>query len=212
MRRTHRRSCWRSSWAAWPSARGWSRATRVGSPAVVGLCGGRGDHRRARHRVPPGFVAVTDLSFATVIPALAAPAAIHAYKWSLAGLLILPQSILLGMTFPLISGGIIRRWPQQPGETLRCCISPTVSAQRRRAVWRLRADPRRRTAGHDPHAGVLISCSRLLYGCWFATSPSRRRRASAGAVTSSRADRWFLFAAFFTGAASFLYEIGWIAC
>ncbi len=43
---------------------------------------------------------------------------IHAYKWSLAALLILPQSVLLGMTFPLISGGLIRRWPARPGETL----------------------------------------------------------------------------------------------
>ena len=43
---------------------------------------------------------------------------IHAYKWSLAALLVLPQSVLLGMTFPLISGGIMRRWPERPGETL----------------------------------------------------------------------------------------------
>ena len=43
---------------------------------------------------------------------------IHAVKWALAALLILPQSVLLGMTFPLMSGGIIRRWPERPGETL----------------------------------------------------------------------------------------------
>src|SRR6516164_7419874 len=67
------------------------------------------------HRV---FVASTDFSFATVIPALPAGLAINLYKWSLAALLVLPQSVLLGMTFPLISGGIIRRWPQRPGETL----------------------------------------------------------------------------------------------
>jgi len=60
------------------------------------------------HRV---FVAVTDLSFTTVIPALPPGAATYAYKWLLAALLVLPQSVLLGMTFPLISGGIIRRSP-----------------------------------------------------------------------------------------------------
>src|SRR6201981_1997363 len=64
------------------------------------------------------FVAATDVSFATVIPALPAGLAINIYKWSLASLLVLPQSVLLGMTFPLISGGIIRRWPDRPGETL----------------------------------------------------------------------------------------------
>src|SRR5450759_5263661 len=57
------------------------------------------------------FVATTNFSFASVIPALPAEWLIHAYKWSLAALLILPQSVLLGMTFPLISGGMIRRWP-----------------------------------------------------------------------------------------------------
>src|ERR1051326_3478718 len=67
------------------------------------------------HRV---FVAATEASFATVIPALPAGFAIDLYKWSLGSLLLVPQSVLLGMTFPLISGGIIRRWPARPGETL----------------------------------------------------------------------------------------------
>ena len=61
------------------------------------------------------FVAATDFSFTTVIPALSSAVAIHAYKWSLAALLVLPQSVLLGMTFPLISIGIIRRWPERAG-------------------------------------------------------------------------------------------------
>ena len=37
--------------------------------------------------------------------ALGRSSVIHAYKWSLAALMIFPQSVLLGMTFPLISGG-----------------------------------------------------------------------------------------------------------
>src|ERR1700691_5038545 len=66
----------------------------------------------------PVFVTVTDFSYRSIVPALSATALIHAYKWSLAALLIFPQSVLLGMTFPLISGGLIRRWPARPGETL----------------------------------------------------------------------------------------------
>ena len=66
----------------------------------------------------PTFRAAYDFSFATAIPALPSALWIHAYKWSLGSLLILPQSVLLGMTFPLISGGLIRRWPDRPGETL----------------------------------------------------------------------------------------------
>src|SRR6516225_8892821 len=51
------------------------------------------------------FVVASDVSFASVIPALPAGFPVHVYKWSLATVLILPQSVLLGMTFPLISGG-----------------------------------------------------------------------------------------------------------
>src|SRR5580698_6755177 len=64
------------------------------------------------------FVDVTNFSFVSVIPAISSPWLIDAYKWTLGAILILPQSILLGMTFPLISGGLIRRWPARPGETL----------------------------------------------------------------------------------------------
>ena len=66
----------------------------------------------------PIFIAASDFSFAAAIPALPSAGWIQAYKWSLAAALILPQSVLLGMTFPLISGSIIRRWPDRPGETL----------------------------------------------------------------------------------------------
>jgi MFS family permease len=39
-------------------------------------------------------------------------------KWLLAALLILPQSLLLGATFPLLSAGAIRRVPQSSGRVL----------------------------------------------------------------------------------------------
>jgi spermidine synthase len=157
------------------------------------------------------FVAVTDLSFATVIPALAAPAAIHAYKWSLAGLLILPQSILLGMTFPLISGGIIRRWPQQPGETLSMLYFTNSLGAAVGVLFSgfvlIRAVG---LPGTILTAGVLNILLALAVWLLVRDQGEPAAPSSAAAAASSRADRWFLFAAFFTGAASFLYEIGWI--
>jgi spermidine synthase len=51
------------------------------------------------------IVVASDFSFAIVIPSLPAEFLIHAYKWCYAALLILPQSVLLGMTFSLVSGG-----------------------------------------------------------------------------------------------------------
>ena len=39
-------------------------------------------------------------------------------KLSLAALLILPQSVLLGMTFPLMTAGMLRKVPADPGSTI----------------------------------------------------------------------------------------------
>src|SRR5437868_7839095 len=65
------------------------------------------------------FRAVSALAYDSLFPALvASPGAQAAVKWLLAGLLILPQSILLGATFPLISAGILRRWRSRPGRVL----------------------------------------------------------------------------------------------
>jgi spermidine synthase len=64
------------------------------------------------------FETVTDFAFTSILPSLGNPLVISLFKWSLSGLLILPQSVLLGMTFPLMSGGLIRMAPSQSGSTL----------------------------------------------------------------------------------------------
>ena len=51
------------------------------------------------------FVAATGAAYTSVLPALGSATAAALFKWSLAGALVLPQSILLGMTFPLMSAG-----------------------------------------------------------------------------------------------------------
>jgi len=61
------------------------------------------------------FIGYLDLSFSTVIPFLNKPLPISLYKWGTASLIILPQSMLLGATFPLMAGGILRRFPGLSG-------------------------------------------------------------------------------------------------
>ena len=61
---------------------------------------------------------MTQLSYDTVIPAIASPTLVELYKWTIGAALILPQSILLGSTFPLMTAGIIRLFPQSPGRLL----------------------------------------------------------------------------------------------
>lgn len=64
------------------------------------------------------FVQFLDLAYSRLLPNLGAPWIVTIFKWVCGTLLILPQSILLGMTFPLMTAGVIRRHPGSPGETL----------------------------------------------------------------------------------------------
>ena len=159
------------------------------------------------------FVAAVNFSFAAVIPVLPAGLMIHVYKWSLAALLILPQSVLLGMTFPLISGGLIRRWPQRPGETLAtlyftnslgAAIGVLVSGF---VLIRLVGLPGTiRAAGLLNIALALVVWASVRGRMEAVAAPP----AAAGASPDMRLARWFTVAAFLTGAASFMYELGWI--
>jgi spermidine synthase len=163
------------------------------------------------HRI---FVAATDLSFAKVIPALSPGLMIYTYKWSLAALLVLPQSVLLGMTFPLISGGIIRRWPERAGETLATlyftnslggALGVLVSGFVLVGIVGL--------PGTTLTAGLLNIA--LALGVWLVVrrqsepSPPTPASSAPSGVTDPVA-RWLAIAAFLTGAASFMYELGWI--
>lgn len=64
------------------------------------------------------FEIASDFAYGTLFPALSTSPALGPAKWLLAALLILPQSVLLGTTFPLMSAGIIRLRPNLPGQVL----------------------------------------------------------------------------------------------
>ncbi|MGH7688726.1 MAG: hypothetical protein ACREN3_03900, partial [Gemmatimonadaceae bacterium] len=69
----------------------------------------------------PIFVTTTNLAYAHVFPHLAGGAGslgVMAVQWSMAALLILPQSVLLGATFPLMSAGAMRLVRGEPGRVL----------------------------------------------------------------------------------------------
>ena len=179
--------------------------------ALIGLLG------IVFHRV---FVTATDLSFATVIPALPPGAATYAYKWLLAASLVLPQSVLLGTTFPLLSGGIIRCWPERQGETLSIlyftnslggAVGVLVSGFVLIGIVGL--------PGTILTAGLLNIA--LALAVWLVVRRRPEPTTVSGAAPASPppssvpaaispAGRWFAAAAFLTGAASFMYELGWI--
>jgi predicted membrane-bound spermidine synthase len=64
------------------------------------------------------YLRVTGFAYDTVFPALAGGVFLTAVKWGIAGALILPQAILLGMTFPLMAAGVLRRSSSAPGQTI----------------------------------------------------------------------------------------------
>lgn len=162
------------------------------------------------HYLFSGFMS---LSYDTVIPMLGGGLQVDLYKWLSAGLIILPQSILLGMSFPLMSGGLIRRCPEAPGHTLAMLyFTNSIGA----AVGILVAGfvfldwfglP-----GTMQCAGV-INISLALLVAWRAG-----RDADGGEVTGTgrgeaALDIWTRLlpaAALITGLASFIYEIAWI--
>jgi predicted membrane-bound spermidine synthase len=61
---------------------------------------------------------VTGFAYESLFPMMGNGVALTLAKWLIAGGLILPQSILLGTTFPLMGAGVIRRYGEQPGRTL----------------------------------------------------------------------------------------------
>ena len=64
------------------------------------------------------YLGVTGWAYASVFPATAGSPLLLVSKWGIAALLILPQSVLLGATFPLMSAGALRRLQVGPGRTL----------------------------------------------------------------------------------------------
>ena len=64
------------------------------------------------------FVGITALAYDTLLPALSSGALRTTATWGIAALLILPQSILLGTTFPLMSAAVLRVAPRAPGRVL----------------------------------------------------------------------------------------------
>src|SRR2546423_1689105 len=166
----------------------------------------------------PGFRAASAVAYDSLFPALvASPGAQSAVKWSLAALLILPQSILLGATFPLMSAGILRVWRSRPGNVLAWLYASNSFGA---AVGVLLAGFYLVSRFDFP--GTLVFAAALNFAAAGITIGVVRRRkelliSAAVAPIAEPAQRltidprWILLgAAFGTAVASFAYEIAWI--
>jgi spermidine synthase len=159
------------------------------------------------------FVAATRWAFDTAMPALGG-VGVDLFKWSLASLLILPASILLGTTFPLMSAGILRLYPESGGRSLSMLYFTNsfgaaigVLASGFYLIDHLGLPGTILTAGL---LNVTLALVVWLIAKRLPTvGPSIPAGPSAGKTTRD-ITRVVLVLAFATGAASFIYEISWI--
>ncbi len=160
------------------------------------------------------FINVTDAAYDSVIPMLGSPWTVNLFKWSLAAILILPQSILLGMTFPLMSAGLIRRYPQTPGASLAMLyFTNSLGAAIGVLVAGFVLLEQVGLPGTILTAG-LINIGVGLVAWLFARGASEpsSRNSHRNSTRAKKPALWriLIAASFLTGAASFIYEIGWI--
>ncbi len=163
------------------------------------------------------FTGVVAFSYESLIPAVSSPWAVDIVRWVIAGLLILPQTILLGMTFPLMSGGLIRRFPGRDGSSLGgLYFTNSIGA----AVGALAAVfillPWVGLPGAMVTAGILNFLVAAL-AWWLArepepvvAAPSMVKIAPEQRLLHNPLLRLVLFGTALSGAASFAYEIVWI--
>jgi predicted membrane-bound spermidine synthase len=170
------------------------------------------------------FQAATGLAYDSVFPALAGGIFLTLFKWLLAAALILPQSILLGATFPLMAAGVMRRDAELPGRTLAFLyFTNSLGA----AVGVLLAGFYFVSISGLP--GTLIVAAMLNLAVALITivvagrypADERLRVEAAGAKSEAAGAgvfglerqqlvRLLLAVSFGTAVASFAYEIGWL--
>jgi len=158
----------------------------------------------------PVFVAITDIAYASILPSAGGEIAAGMAKWTLAALLILPQTVLLGMTFPLMSAGLIRRAPAEPGGTLAMLYFTNsfgaalgVLAAGFFLIERVGLPGTIQTA-----AAINLLIAVVI---WVAFPRAEKPMGVEQQPNSASGGiNLFLLVAALTGTASFIYEIGWI--
>jgi spermidine synthase len=169
--------------------------------AIIGLCG------LGFHTV---FTSLQAISYDYIFPSLESSFAVQSYKWSLATLLIIPQSILLGTTFPLMSNALIRLFPDRTGYSLSVLyFVNSLGAFIGVLVSGFFLISKAGLPGTIMTAAVLNICIAVLI------YPVAKKQTSRFAPEPQKNYHHpypllILIAAFITGTASFIYEIAWL--
>lgn len=172
----------------------------------------------------PLFVAYTGLSQDIVYPVLGEGILVRIWQWGSAALLIAPQSVLLGMTFPLMSGGYLRVAPKADGEILGgLYFTNSLGAAFGALAATFVLLPWVGMPGTVAMAGVL-NLVVAAAAWWVARSAPVVAEGGQSVTTTAPGpaappaepekeagfQKMMLIAAAITGGSSFVYEIGWV--
>src|SRR5262245_26172778 len=170
----------------------------------------------------PAFEWATSLAYERWFPALGGMGAVATAKWCLAGLLILPQSVLLGATFPLMSAGVVRRVPQRPGRVIALLyFANSIGAAAgvlAGGFWLVRIVGLPGTVGAAALlnfivAGMVIALLRLRSAAPAgeqAPAAQTRRPPETSPAVGGGIPALLIAVSFGTALASFVYEIAWV--
>ena len=180
------------------------------------------------------FLFATHVSYEVLFPALADGRIVSSLRWVVAGLLILPQSMVLGATFPLMAAALVRADPVRPGRMIaRAYLLNTLGGAAGVLIGgfvfvRFLGLPGTSVAA----AGLNLCAAAFAWSVSRSLSRQRTQEDGVGEITASAemesaeappADAGpdspspspspivvLLFVSAGTAAASFAYEIGWI--
>jgi predicted membrane-bound spermidine synthase len=162
------------------------------------------------------FVYTLELSYTSIIPQLGNPFIVSGFKWTLSALMILPQSVLLGMTFPLMSAGILRLFPDKPGRSVAMLyFTNSIGAAIGVLVSGFMLIRWTGLPGTIRIAGMINIL--LAFTVWLLIrkykpegEPVEVKQETAYRESNNGGYWFFLLVSLVTGTSSFIYEIGWI--
>lgn len=158
----------------------------------------------------PVFDGLTGYAYASLLPGTQGSALVQVLQWGLASLLILPQSILLGMTFPLMSSAVLRLGSGGGGKVFAMLYfansAGAVFGVLLAGFWLIEAYGLQTTMMAAGVGNLAVACAAWLVARRRATTAPPVNRPARGEGVG----RWLLAFAFLTAAASFLYEIAWL--
>lgn len=158
------------------------------------------------------FIFTHDVLFNRLAPIIDSTFIFSCLKWSLGILLILPQSILLGTTFPLISSGLLKISPKLPGKKISLLyFNNSFGAAMGALASGFYLIQTYGLPGTILTAGIINIFIALAVILIIKKTPANtEKQIPTTSINKNKFYYLMLGSVFFTGVASFFYEIAWI--